>query len=130
MEGGVIGTIIGWLGYHLGLRTDAASSTGSAHGKLGDIKSYLVNTIYAYLTGTVMASNLLAHGSAIKSIQRGTTNVGGGFSTTITISAVTMAKTHITMTGCGYYEVVSSTQITYYGSDYSTHASWEAIEYY
>lgn len=44
-KGDLIGAIIGWVGYHLGQRTDAASATGSAHGKLKDIKDYLSGTI-------------------------------------------------------------------------------------
>lgn len=33
-QGGVIGTILGWVGYQLGMRADAASSTGSLHAKV------------------------------------------------------------------------------------------------
>jgi len=33
-QGGVIGTILGWVGYQLGMRTDAASATGSLHAKV------------------------------------------------------------------------------------------------
>ena len=32
-QGGVIGTILGWVGYQLGMRTDTASATGSLHAK-------------------------------------------------------------------------------------------------
>jgi hypothetical protein len=32
-QGGVIGTILGWVGYQLGVRADAASATGSLHAK-------------------------------------------------------------------------------------------------
>lgn len=39
--GGVIGTVLGWLGYSVGLRDDAASANGSVHGKLKDIKTKL-----------------------------------------------------------------------------------------
>jgi len=37
--GGVIGTVLGWLGYSVGLRDDAASESGSLHGKLKDVKN-------------------------------------------------------------------------------------------
>jgi len=40
---GLIAAIIGWLQYHLGLRTDASSSTGSLHAKVGSLKD-TVNT--------------------------------------------------------------------------------------
>lgn len=43
--GGVIGTVLGWLGYHVGLRTDAASATGSLHAKVSDVKDTLTGTI-------------------------------------------------------------------------------------
>lgn len=38
--GGVIGTILGWLGYQVGQRTDAASASGSLHAKVGDLKNF------------------------------------------------------------------------------------------
>jgi len=43
--GGVIGTVLGWLGYQVGQRTDAASSTGSLHAKVSDVKDTLTGTI-------------------------------------------------------------------------------------
>jgi len=43
--GGVLGTIIGWLGYQVGQRADTADSGGTLHSKVVDAKSYLVNTI-------------------------------------------------------------------------------------
>jgi len=36
---GLIAAIIGWLQYHLGLRTDAASANGSLHAKVNNIAS-------------------------------------------------------------------------------------------
>lgn len=41
--GGVIGTVIGWVGYQVGLRTDSASSSGSLHAKIAELRTY-VNT--------------------------------------------------------------------------------------
>lgn len=43
--GGVLGTIIGWLGYQVGQRADVADANGTLHSKTADVKSYLVNTI-------------------------------------------------------------------------------------
>lgn len=42
-QGGVIGTILGWVGYQLGMRTDTASATGSLHAKVKDVKSAVSN---------------------------------------------------------------------------------------
>lgn len=42
---GLISAIIGWLQYHLGLRTDAASSSGSLHGKMAELRTYLYSNI-------------------------------------------------------------------------------------
>lgn len=47
---GLIGALIGWLSYHLGLRTDVASATGSLHAKIADLKTY-VDTLES-LVGT------------------------------------------------------------------------------
>jgi hypothetical protein len=44
---GLIAAIIGWLQYHLGLRTDAASASGSLHAKIGEVRTYLYNAINA-----------------------------------------------------------------------------------
>lgn len=38
---GLIGALIGWLSYHLGLRTDVADSSGSLHAKLAELRSYM-----------------------------------------------------------------------------------------
>lgn len=35
---GLIGALIGWLSYHVGLRTDAADATSSLHAKVKDVK--------------------------------------------------------------------------------------------
>ncbi len=35
--GGIVGTVIGWLGYQMGLRTDAADASGSLHAKIKNI---------------------------------------------------------------------------------------------
>ncbi len=41
---GLISAIIGWLQYHLGLRTDAASSSGSLHGKMAELRANYLPT--------------------------------------------------------------------------------------
>ena len=41
---GLIGSLIGWIAYHLGLRTDVASSTGSLHAKVKDIADTKIGT--------------------------------------------------------------------------------------
>jgi len=45
--------LMSFIRRQVGLRTDAASSTGSLHAKVGDVKSYLINTIYSYLVNTI-----------------------------------------------------------------------------
>lgn len=57
---GLISAIIGWLQYHLGLRTDAADSTGSIHAKLTELISVLLVTKYR----TNASSNLQASSNA------------------------------------------------------------------
>lgn len=42
---GIISAIIGWLQYHLGLRTDTASATGSLHAKI----AHIVGTLFPAL---------------------------------------------------------------------------------
>lgn len=59
---GLIAAIIGWLQYHLGLRTDAASASGSLHAKMGDIKNTIASQI-ATVLGTVQKPRALAIGS-------------------------------------------------------------------
>ncbi len=38
---GLAGEMIGWLGYHLGLRTDGSDPSGSLHAKAVDLKNYV-----------------------------------------------------------------------------------------
>lgn len=46
---GLISAIIGWLQYHLGLRTDAASSSGSLHAKVTELRNnYLPTELAKY----------------------------------------------------------------------------------
>lgn len=52
-----MGTLLGWLGYQVGQRTDAASSSGSVHAKLGDIKGYMTGTQNTNLNDILAAVN-------------------------------------------------------------------------
>lgn len=90
-QGGVIGTILGWVGYQLGMREDAASATGSLHAKVKDVKSAV---------STIAGKNIINHGSAIKSIQRGTIQLSSSeTSKTATISSVSTSKTMLNFLG-------------------------------
>lgn len=88
--GGVIGTILGWLGYQVGQRTDAASASGSVHAKLADI----INKIGT--TSDTRASNTLFgwSSSTIKSIQTGVTDMSTSATSRVdvTISSVVPEK--------------------------------------
>jgi hypothetical protein len=59
---GLIAAIIGWLQYHLGLRTDAASASGSLHAKIGELRNTVVSQIGVVL-GTVQKPRTLAIGN-------------------------------------------------------------------
>lgn len=74
------GPILAWVRKQIGQRTDTASSTGSVHAKL------------AYIAG----KDIVANGSAIKSIQRGVISLSDSqTSNTATISAVVVEKSVI-----------------------------------
>lgn len=74
------GPILAWVRKQIGQRTDTASATGSAHAKL------------AYIAG----KDIVANGSAIKSIQRGVISLSDSqTSNTATISAVVVEKSVI-----------------------------------
>lgn len=66
----------------VGQAGDAANAAGSLHAKVKELKDYLA------------AKNIVAYGSAIKSIQKGTINIAAGSYTygTATISSVNTAK--------------------------------------
>ena len=76
--------MLGFLRRQVGLRTDSASATGSAHAKL------------AYIAG----KEIVANGSAIKSIQRGTIVLSESQkSKAATISPVITGKTMLSFLG-------------------------------
>lgn len=76
----MFGLIIGWLRLHLGLRTDAASSTGSLHAKLADLKVSIMPT-------------------QVKSWQRVTGSVGDGSDLILALSSVNPAKCSVFING-------------------------------
>jgi hypothetical protein len=74
--------LLGFLRKQIGLRTDSASATGSLHARVADIS----------------AKNIIAGGSAIKSIQRGTIAITGS-NATATISPVNTSKSMVSFLG-------------------------------
>jgi hypothetical protein len=56
---GMMEALLSFIRRQVGLRTDAASSTGSLHAKVGDLKSTLPNLTVAGLNKIVTASNNL-----------------------------------------------------------------------
>lgn len=88
--GGVIGTILGWLGYQVGQRTDAASASGSVHAKLANITNKIGTTSDTRASNTLFGwSN-----STIKSIQTGVTDMSTTLTSRVdvTISSVVPEK--------------------------------------
>ena len=125
---GLLGAVLGWLSYHLGIRgTDTASATGSLHSKLL----------------TILGKNIITKDTVIKSIQRGTIVLINVNSNTATISAVVTAKTKLNWLGQTLgsdvlpdmvrLSLTNTTTITATRinstADVST-VSFEAIEYY
>lgn len=75
----------------VGLRTDAASASGSMHGKIKELRT-LVNTI--------ANKPIVSNGSVVKAVQRGVSTVPSnndskGYTFTITITAVDPTKTFV-----------------------------------
>jgi hypothetical protein len=129
--GGVIGTVLGWLGYQVGLRTDVADAAGSLHAKVKNIAD----------------KNIIAHGTVIKSIQRGVATAPEGDTTgTITISSVTTGKALVLvnfrasnegLTHAGGLKLVltNSTTLTWekgYDGTYTdeVYFAWQVVEFY
>lgn len=90
---GLIGSLIGWIAYHLGLRTDAASASGSLHAKV----KYLNDTTVPAVTTSVNAN------VATRQKPRGTAAYGT-FSTTSTayVTAKSVSGTGKFL-GCRFY---------------------------
>jgi len=133
---GMMEAMLSFLRRQVGLRTDSASATGSAHAKL------------AYIAG----KEIVANGSAIKSIQRGTIVLSDNqTSKAATISPVITEKTMLSFLGAssrgqtettkydktGHHFVrislTNSTTVTanreYNGEEPAT-VSYEVIEFY
>ena len=88
---GMAEAMLSFLRRQVGLRTDAASATGSLHAKVKDVKSAV---------STIAGKNIINHGSAIKSIQRGTIQLSTSeTSKTATISSVSTSKTMLNFLG-------------------------------
>ena len=96
---GVIATIIGWVGYHLGQRTDAADAAGSLHGKAGQVLAEATNIKDKIGTSSDTRANNTVLGwlnSPIKSIQRGTITIANAATSgTATISSVGASKSMV-----------------------------------
>lgn len=149
--GGVIGTILGWLGYQVGQRTDAASASGSVHAKLANITNKIGTTSDTRASNTLFGwSN-----STIKSIQTGVTDMSSTATSTanVTISSVVPEKS-IVILNCefgstddistfakaqGSAALTSSTNLRLTralgrtgadGSNITTRFSWQVIEFY
>jgi uncharacterized protein (DUF2147 family) len=127
--------LMSFIRRQVGLRTDVASSAGSAHAKL------------SYIAG----KNIVAQGSAIKSIQRGTIVLAANqTSEAATISPVITGKTMLNFLGASsrgqsetFYDktghqfvrisLTNSTTVTAYreynGGEPAT-VSYEVIEFY
>lgn len=117
---GMIGALIGWLSYHLGLRTDAASSTGSLHAKVKYLSSTQVGD-----SADVRTDNTLFGwaNTQIKSYQTGekSLDTSTATSTTVTISAVVIAKCIVLFTvRCGSAATLEGTLFTGYLSNDTT----------
>jgi hypothetical protein len=119
------GALYSYIRRQLGLRTDAASASGSLHSKVADVKSSLTTEI--------------TNKSAIKSIQRGTATFTNG-DTDVTISAVTLNKSFISMSGgrssstsaMDWHARLTSTtnlKITGESTETGQTIAWEVIEY-
>ncbi|MGS0765904.1 hypothetical protein [Syntrophomonas curvata] len=136
--------LMSFIRRQVGLRTDAASASGSLHAKVKEardniladtlaIRNLIGSPSHSRANNTVMG--WLA--SPIKSIQRGVINIStSGYSATATISSVNPAKSIINYLGyTGNEEVrlelTNSTTVTAYrgGSNIVT-VGYEVIEFY
>ena len=144
---GIMEAMLSFLRRQVGLRTDAASSTGSLHAKVRDIK----NTIAILGDSTDARADNTVMGwlsSPIKSVQRGTTRLSDAKSVTVSISSVNTAKAVLITTGilddsaditnipkhnC-MAVLTNSTTITITGkgpySDVNLTVAWQVIEFY
>jgi hypothetical protein len=91
----LIAIIIGWLQTHEGLITDAASSSGSLHAKIENLRLNVIGD-----TSDVRADNTIMGwlASGVKSVQRGTYLLSGD-SGTQSITSVNTSKAVIILGG-------------------------------
>ena len=54
---GLMGTVLGWLGYQVGQRTDGASATGSLHAKVRNLSDVLLSTKYRTIASDNQRAN-------------------------------------------------------------------------
>jgi hypothetical protein len=142
--GGIVGTVIGWLSYQMGLRTDAADASGSLHAKVKNVADNKIgdsadvrgdNTVMGWLN------------TKIKSIQTGeTTTTGESYDTYVTITSVNTSKAIVVAFGRpqstgrsygGFTAKLTSSTNLYLKSGFTDGSSWgnaiicwQVIEFY
>lgn len=126
-QGGVIGTILGWVGYQLGMRTDAASATGSLHAKVKAFTDNYTPTRASYLDRKISQSG-------IKSVQRGTHSGDTSKDITISISTIDPSKAFVILNFSyegTYMPALKSLLSNSFTTTKSTSMfSWQVIEFY
>lgn len=97
--GGVIGIVLGWLGYQVGQRTDAADVAGSLHAKTTAI---VEDTAVIGTSADDRADNTVMGWSKtqIKSWQRVTGTTNGSNALTLSVSSVDPSKCFVFVNGC------------------------------
>ena len=121
---GMMEALLSFFRRQVGLRTDAADATGSLHAK----------------TSSMVAKPIIANGSAVKSVQRGTIAYTSNATKSATISAVDTAKSFTRFSGDGkvsetkyvYGFLADSTtvSVTPNGNDNVGQVSFEVIEFW
>lgn len=150
---GLISAIIGWLQYHLGLRTDAASASGSLHAKVVNANNHIIAAQNTIGTASDTRSNNTVMGwlnSPVRSVQHGILWMrAADLSATATITTVNLQKAVILLTGVSgggggiptpgatYVHLrLSSTTVTAYrggsaaGDVNALWIGWQVIEFY
>ena len=151
---GMMEGILSFLRRQIGLRTDAASASGSALARLKDIRDNRLQTAIGASTDNRDSNTVMGWlKSSVKSVQRGATTFGASTTTaTATITSVTTGKTLINITGVRYDSnsesgltftgytagmvtvlLTNATTITFTKGNNvigSQVVTWEVIEYY
>lgn len=107
--GGVIGIVLGWLGYQVGQRTDAADVAGSLHAKTTAI---VEDTAVIGTSADDRADNTVMGWSKtqIKSWQRVTGTTNGSNALTLSVSSVDPSKCFVFVNGCQWcYQATATT---------------------